>query len=243
MTDIGLPGNSENMALFFDTRAISYERHMQEAVEDFSLFYRGITEALPELGNAPRILDLGIGTGLELNHLFERFPGAKVTGIDLSSGMLAELVRKNPPWIGNLRLINDSFLDLDLGRQAYDAVISSMVLHHWTPRIKLEIYRRIHATLLPDGTFVNGDFIVPTDESARRLALFAASQIDERHQLHIDLPLSLDCELQLLTNAGFSAIVAPFRRSHAVILAASKSQRGKHNEPEQFDTPAAHLAP
>lgn len=221
-TEIGLPGNSEDMAQFFDTRARGYEQHMKESVEDFDAFYHGIADALPELGDAPKILDLGVGTGLELDRLFERFPNASVTGIDISAAMLDELARKNRPWIVDLHLITDSFLDLDLGCGVYDAVISSMVLHHWVPRVKLELYRRIHSALLPTGTFVNGDFIVSEDESSVRLASFAATQLNERHPLHIDLPLSLDQELTLLAEAGFDAVTTSFKRPKVAIFVASK---------------------
>lgn len=223
-TELGLPGNSEDMARFFNTRAGSYELHMQETVEDFPQFYRGIADALPKLGDAPMILDLGIGTGLELDQLFERFPRAKVTGIDVSSGMLEELARKDRSWVANLQLITGSFLQLDLGCSTYDAVISSMVLHHWIPRVKLDLYRCIHRALLERGTFVNGDFVVSEDESARRLASFAASKIDDLHQQHIDLPLSVLQERDLLTKAGFTSISTPFEGTNAVIFRASKCQ-------------------
>ncbi|MCK5246479.1 class I SAM-dependent methyltransferase, partial [Candidatus Bipolaricaulota bacterium] len=191
-------------------------------VEDYPQFYRGIANALPALGEAPKILDLGVGTGLELDHLFERFPNASVTGIDVSAAMLDKLAGKNRPWVANLHLITDSFLDLDLGCGVYDAVISSMVLHHWIPRVKLELYRRIYRALLPDGTFINGDFIVSEDESSQRLALFAEARLDERHRQHIDLPLSLDQELRLLAEAGFAHIATPFKRPNVAILNASK---------------------
>jgi len=221
-TEIGLPGNSEDMAEFFDSRAASYEQHMQETVEDYPPFYRGIANALPELGKAPKILDLGVGTGLELDHLFERFPHARVTGIDVSAAMLDRLAGKNRPWVANLHLITDSFLDMDLGCGVYDAVISSMVLHHWIPRVKLDLYRRIYRALLVDGTFVNGDFIVSEDESSKRLASFAKTQLDERHRLHIDLPLSLDQELHLLAEAGFDPVATSFKRPNVAIFVASK---------------------
>lgn len=220
----GIPGNSEDMALFFDTRAQDYERHMQSTVEDFADFYRTISEALPEWGDDPKILDLGIGTGLELEHLFERFPQARITGIDLSQGMLDQLSQKARPWIDNLTLKQGSFLDLDPESDAFDAVISSMALHHWIPRVKLDLYRRIYRSLLPGGVFVNGDYIVPIKESSRQLAAFAEAGLDECHQLHIDLPLSIDQERDLLVEAGFASVSTLFERPHVAILTASKNQ-------------------
>lgn len=127
--------------------------------------------------------------------------------------MLDLLSHKDRPWIENLTLIAGSFLDLDLGSEVYDAFISSMVLHHWIPRVKLDLYSRIHRALLPNGVFVNGDYIVSGDESSRRLAEAAKVGLEERHQIHIDLPLSFDQELQLLAQTGFVHATAPFRRS------------------------------
>jgi len=219
---VGLPGNSEDMAQFFDARATGYERHMQENVEDFAAFYRSISDALPELGDSPEILDLGIGTGLELDSLFERFPSAAVTGIDLSTGMLDELARKNRPWRRQLRLITGSFLEIDFGCSSYGAVISCMALHHWTPHVKFDLYRRIRNSLRPEGVFVNGDYIASEESSTRRLAEFASSQTGERHQRHIDLPLSPNLEKELLERAGFREIRLPFRRTNVSVFVASK---------------------
>ncbi|MFC2079000.1 class I SAM-dependent methyltransferase [Candidatus Bipolaricaulota bacterium] len=218
---IGLPGDSEDMVLFFDTRASSYERHMQENVEDFAAFYHSMAAALPELGESPRILDLGIGTGLELDSLFERFPKASVTGIDLSSAMLDELSRKPRLWISQVELLAGSFMEVDLGQSTYDAVISSMALHHWTPQVKLELYQRIHDSLRPGGSFVNGDYVESEAESHRRLAEFGSSGINERHRLHIDLPLSPKQESELLARAGYLGIRTPFVRTNVCVFAAS----------------------
>lgn len=41
-----------------------------------------------------KILDLGAGTGLELIHLFEIYPNASVTVIDISENMLNELSKR-----------------------------------------------------------------------------------------------------------------------------------------------------
>ena len=214
------PGHAEDMEQFFDARAVGYERHMRNHLEDHAAFYRAIADAVADLGEAPDVLDLGIGTGLELDGLFERCPRAKVTGIDLSTGMLDELARKTHAWRSQVTLVAGSFLDLDLGRERFDAVISSMALHHWTAPVKLSLYRRIRTALRADGLFVNGDYVESTPESQRRLADFAARRIPDDHRLHIDLPLSVERERELLLRAGFRDIRTVLRQASACVFAA-----------------------
>jgi len=64
-------------------------------------------------GNPPKkILDVGIGTGRHAQILAEN--GYKITGIDLSKGMLSVLSNKN---IDDLKIIHDDFLKYDFMAQ------------------------------------------------------------------------------------------------------------------------------
>ena len=216
---VGLPGKAEEMTAFFDTRAAEYEAQMRENIEEFATFYDSAIAALPA-SRRPRILDLGIGTGLELDRLFARFPSARVTGIDVSRGMLDALTAKLRPWSGRVQTIHVSFLDEDLGCAAYEAVLSVMAFHHWAANVKLDLYRRVHRALIPGGVFVNADYVATNEESSRRLAAYRASDLDDRHTRHIDLPLTIEAELQLLADAGFASARIAFERTHCATFAA-----------------------
>ena len=61
--------------------------------------------------------DLGCGTGLELDRIFERFPDLAVTGIDLSPDMLERLARKHEG--KRLTLICADYFGCDLGDRAF----------------------------------------------------------------------------------------------------------------------------
>jgi tRNA (cmo5U34)-methyltransferase len=139
----------EGMAEFFDARVATYDDHMREIAEDFDGYYGAIAEALPATDAPVSILDLGIGTGLELALLFRRLPNARVTGIDLSAKMLAELRRKHEDRAGQIRTIRSSFLELDLGAGIYAHAVSSMALHHHLFDEKVALYRRIRRACLP----------------------------------------------------------------------------------------------
>ena len=71
----------EKMDEFFDARIDGYDEHMKRNIEGASGFYAYTASLLPAAGEC-RILDLGCGTGLELEAYFDLNPSAKVTGID-----------------------------------------------------------------------------------------------------------------------------------------------------------------
>lgn len=72
--------------------------------------------------NTKKVLDLGAGTGLELIHLFELFPNADVTVIDITENMLEELNKRS--FANHVKTICGDFFEVDFGNE-YDAVIST----------------------------------------------------------------------------------------------------------------------
>lgn len=74
----------------FDERAESY---------DENAMHRALAEevaAFADLGGVRSVLDVATGTGLALRALARRRPGLRMTGVDLSSGMLAVAQRTLP---------------------------------------------------------------------------------------------------------------------------------------------------
>ncbi len=221
----GLPGNAEEMDAFFDARAEGYEDHMHASVPDLAALHASLADVLPASWTGPRVLDLGIGTGLELDALFERFPNARVTGIDLSQGMLQQLARKRRRWDGHVRTVHGSFLELHLGHDAYDAVISAMALHHWGPDVKRKLYDRIRRSLVPGGLFVNADYVASGDLSPAQDSGVDSERHGASHHLHIDLPLPVSMERQLLRDAGFSGSHVVFLRPRCATIVAATARR------------------
>lgn len=63
---------------------------MMTNIEAADEFYPFTAKQLPTIENC-HILDLGCGTGLELEKYYLLNPSARITGIDLSQGMLSTL--------------------------------------------------------------------------------------------------------------------------------------------------------
>ena len=80
----------EEMAAFFTARLEGYDEHMRTEIEGASAFYAFTAALLPGRPGA-EILDLGCGTGLELEEYFALNPAARVTGVDLCGPMLDAL--------------------------------------------------------------------------------------------------------------------------------------------------------
>ena len=73
----------EKMADFFECRLDGYDEHMLNHIASAKEFYPFTAGLLPRNPGC-RLLDLGCGTGLELE-FYEAFnPSAHITGIDLS---------------------------------------------------------------------------------------------------------------------------------------------------------------
>ena len=83
----------EKMSDFFKARLDGYDEHMLTEIEGAAEFY-GFTASKLPAGNECSILDLGCGTGLELEQYIAAHPDARITGIDLSAEMLGRF-KKN----------------------------------------------------------------------------------------------------------------------------------------------------
>jgi tRNA (cmo5U34)-methyltransferase len=106
-------------------------------------------------------------------------------------------------------LIRASYLDVPLGVDLYDYVVAVMTLHHLLPARKASLYQRIREALTPGGACIEGDWVVSPEELVYRSAYQDAVrelQTSEEGGHHIDVPLSLETQKRLLSEAGFSAV-------------------------------------
>ena len=198
----------EKMDAFFEARLAGYEEHMLNNIESALEFYPFTADCLPDTPEA-RILDLGCGTGLELNWYYHRNPTAKVTGIDLSQGMLNTLREK---FLGrDLTLICGSYFDVPFEESIFDAAVSVESLHHFTQDEKIPLYAKLCGALKPGGYFVLTDYFSASDEEEQaffdKLTRLKAEQgIIGDAFYHFDTPLTVQHETDALRAAGFSSV-------------------------------------
>ena len=198
----------EKMSDFFEARLDGYDEHMMTNIESANEFYPFTAKQLPTAEHC-HILDLGCGTGLELQEYFTLSPSARVTGIDLSVGMLAELKRKFDS--KDITLICGSYFDVPLGENIFDAAVSVESLHHFTKEEKVPLYTKLHRALKDGGYFVLTDYFSLSDEEEQMhrqyfLALKAEQGITDDEFYHYDTPLTVKHESEALIEAGFCSV-------------------------------------
>lgn len=190
----------EEMSDFFSKRLDGYEEHMSVWEKSYKLF----AELLPF--KFREILDLGCGTGLELDHIWQKDPAIEVTGVDLCQSMLDKLLEKHSD--KHLITVCQDYFQYNLGYGKWDAIISFESLHHFLPERKGELYRKIYNGLKKGGVFLLGDYIACCDEEEKLLRNVylkkrKQSLIPDNHFVHFDIPLTLEHESKLLQDAGF----------------------------------------
>lgn len=203
----------EKMDVFFENRLDTYDDHMRESIEGAKEFYRFTAEMLPMKPTSDqtkvRILDLGCGTGLELEDYFALCGEADITGIDLSAAMLHALSAKFPDRA--LRLIQGSYFDVPFGERVYDAAVSVESLHHFTKEEKLPLYQKLASALKPNGYFILTDYFAESEEKETEYfetlkALKEEQHITDNAFYHYDTPLTVAHEIQILHAAGFEDV-------------------------------------
>lgn len=198
----------EKMNEFFNKRLDGYDEHMMTTIESSDVFYPFTADCLPKTDGA-KILDLGCGTGLELEHYFILNPSAKITGIDLTESMLNALKNKFPE--KDLTLICGSYFDVPFDENTFDAAVSVESLHHFTKEEKIPLYTKLCKALKNGGYFILTDYFALTDEDEKAfrnelLRLKKEQGIDDNEFYHYDTPLTVEHETEALLEAGFSSV-------------------------------------
>jgi len=100
--NIELEKRNRTLRDFFNDKAESYDEVHASLMDTKDI----LVEAIP--ADAEKILDIGVGTGLELIGLFEKIPDARVVGIDMCEKMLAILKQRS--FADQVDIIQGNFL-------------------------------------------------------------------------------------------------------------------------------------
>ena len=216
----------------FNLIAKEYDSGRRKFIPCFDEFYEKTTAFVASFADSPRrIADLGAGTGLLSMYYFCHFPEAEYILTDIAFEML-QAARKR---FAGAEKVCCKVLDYlrDLPEGNFDLIISALSIHHLEDDEKVGLFRRIKNRLVPGCWFVNYDqFCYDSPEmdemvnqhwldhlynnsglSAKELELW-----QDRRKL--DRECSVETEISMLRNAGFSNVDCIYLCGKFAVIAA-----------------------
>jgi tRNA (cmo5U34)-methyltransferase len=199
----------------FNSHAAAYNGPRRRLIPPFDAFYGAAVDAVGITGREPeRILDLGAGTGMLSAFLRTAYPRAHLTLLDSAAQMLTEARRA-------LGEDDVTYVEADLAdplpRGSFDAVVSALAIHHLDDAGKRDLFRRVHAALVPGGVFVNAEQVAGPgpvfdelyarwhEDRARAAGSDGAEWAGALERMRYDRCATVESQLQWLRQAGFAA--------------------------------------
>lgn len=141
----------------FDLMADQYDELFVPHVHSYDSMHAMILTMLPFTEHdAPRLLELGMGTGNLTQQCLQRFPQATMAGYDMSEQMLQRAMEKLTPFRSRVQIYAGDISQTTFPGP-FDAVISAIAVHHVPPPAKPILFHRLYAALRPGGVLVLGD--------------------------------------------------------------------------------------
>ncbi len=105
-----------------------------------------------KVGPDDHLLDLGAGNGLISKPFSKKC--RSVTAVDISSGLLNQIDRKEFP---NIEVVIGDVRDIQFAERSFSKGIMYFVLQHFTEEEAIHIFGSVHSWLVPGGMFFIGD--------------------------------------------------------------------------------------
>ena len=129
-------------------------------------------------------------------------------------------------WAEEYAHIADYF-EYPLEAEKYDAALSFETLHHFKYSKKQKIYDKLFQTIKCGGYYIECDYVACClDEEILCLEQYEfkrkENHIPDDVFVHIDIPLTLEHQIQLMKNAGFRNVHILYENKSTMIIKAEK---------------------
>lgn len=171
----------ENIKEHFEVEAHAFDEIIQCLIPYYPQMLEALVAALPfERATPIHVIDLGCGTGSIARHIKGTYPEATITCVDIAENMLGMARGKlgSGPDV-RYQLANFQTYEFDA---KYDAVVSSLALHHLvTDSDKQAFYRKAYGSLVPGGVFYNADVILGSSDYLQKIYMYKWKGFMKRH--------------------------------------------------------------
>jgi tRNA (cmo5U34)-methyltransferase len=205
----------------------AYDATIASLIPHYKVLIEAAAEAVDAAApKSPAVVDLGTGSGALAAEILKMRPKARLIGIDADASMLDAARRRLK---GRIDTIEDNF---ELARiPRCDVISASFALHHIpTGCRKAAIYKRCFAALRPGGVLVSADCCLAASRALQQthraewLAHLQARYSRAKAEGYLrawakeDVYFTLDREVELLQDAGFSVEIVFRKSSFAVVV-------------------------
>lgn len=186
-----------------------------------------------------KIVDLGCGFGLLSKRIAEKVGVGEFILVDFADKMLQRAEQNLAQLDIKVDYVCQDFREYEFHEDSYDAIVSSLALHHLRPGEKSIFYPKLYKALKPGGIFVNFDtFSEPTNDWESLIrdnwATFLHNKIGLSYKKITDLyleifegedsPETVANEFNQLTLAGFHIMTLVFRLHLCGVIIVQKQE-------------------
>lgn len=224
---------TERIKLHFEEEAREFDSIIIKLIPNYLKMVEVLTSAI----NIPddssfSMIDLGCGTGTISKAVKERFPNVNITCVDIAGKML-EIAKDKIG--GNVTCIQADFNNFEFPEK-YDVIVSSLALHHLeNDNDKLDFYKKIYSALTDNGTFINVDVVLGSDDYIQELYMkkwkafmskgVSEDEINNKWLMNYyaeDRPAKMMSHLDMLMDCGFSSVDVIYKYFNFAVYTGKK---------------------
>ena len=127
----------------------------------------------------------------------------------------------------DIELICCDYFEYPFESGYYDAALSFETLHHFEYHKKQIMYNKLYSALKPKGYYIECDYVACCKQEELICLEFYKNKrnkfgIPNDVFVHIDIPLTLDHQIELMKNAGFKDVRVLYENCGTMIIRADK---------------------
>jgi tRNA (cmo5U34)-methyltransferase len=218
----------------FEEAAGIFDQHVLKAVPFYKDMLDALILAMPfDNDRRIRVVDLGCGTGTITQIIKKRFPNAAVTCVDFAENMI-KIAKDKLNAFDDISYVVSDCRNFDFSA-GFDAVISSLTLHHIRDeKEKKNLFKNVFDGLNHKGVFYLADLVLASNDYLQKLNMkkwadFQSTQcnpaeIQEREKRYNteDRPFVLMDEIEWLKDTGFCDVDVIWKYYHFAVYGGQK---------------------
>ena len=181
-----------------------------------------------------KIIDLGSSTGTFLIELSKKIDNLNLIGLDSSDAMIKKSIQKAKAFNSNAKFIKADFLDYDLSNSK--AIIANYTIQFIRPLKREKLIQKIYNSLNNEGIFLMSEKLITENKKLNKIMIdiyyeykkqkgYSEYEIAAKREAleNVLIPYSMQENIEMLKNAGFSDIDVIFRWNNFATFIAFKN--------------------